>query len=425
MTERGPGPAPILFTHYGEEWIRGSERCLLDLLTHLDRNRFRPILWCNAEMLAAEVRKLDIPVEVTPFTILFHWVPPRFAFRRYLSQVRKGRELVRRHGIRLLHSNSAAPTQWLFPVARSARIPLVTHIHARYFEWDRFTLGLHQTTLAVGVTHGCIEGLIADGFPGSRTTTIYNGVDLSTWQGHDLRGLRGELGIGAEEIVITQVGSLIRRKGHDLLFRAFADLKRLRPERGLRLVIVGDGPDRPAIEALARELGIAGSVHFLGFIAPPPGVVFRDVSDIGVSPSRGEGFGLTVIEAGAAGRPVVATDTTGMREILTDGESGLIVPVEDSASLGRALLRLVDDAELRRRLGGRLHAVVQERFLIERYVEGLEEAYTRLLARPREELGWIRSGWRGEPGMYFRWTASAAARRLTRWRRRGEAAVSP
>ena len=303
-----PEPALILFTHYGDEWIRGSERCLLDLLTHIDRRRFKPVLWCNAETLASAVKPLEVPAHVSRFSILLDWAPPRYDLGRYFQLVQQGRRLVRQYGARLLHSNSVAPTQWLFPVARSAQVPLVTHIHAPYAQRERFTLGLHQATLAVGVTHGCIEGMIEDGFPVSRTTTIYNGVDLGTWQGWDHKGLRTSLGIGPEEIVITQVGSLIHRKGHDILLRAFAELRRLRPQ--CRLLIVGDGPDRPAIEQLARELHLDSSVQFLGFIPAPPGVVFRDATDIAVSPSRVEGFGLTVIEAAWGRMPVVGPRRT-------------------------------------------------------------------------------------------------------------------
>jgi glycosyltransferase involved in cell wall biosynthesis len=405
-------PAPILFAHYGEEWIRGSERCLLDLLTHLDRRRFAPVVWCNADTLARAVRGLDVPVEVSPFSILFDWQPPRYRFGRYLRLVRTGARLVRQYGIRLLHSNSVAPTQWLFPVARQARIPLVTHIHAPYVQRERLTLGLHQATVAVGVTRGCLDGLLADGFPEARTATIYNAVDLSGWDRWNLRSWRTELGFGPEDVVLAQAGSLIHRKGHDILLRAFRDLHQARPQ--CRLLIVGDGPDRPGIEAGARELNVEPWVRFTGFITPPPGVVFRDVADIAVSPSRAEGFGLTVIEAGAAGCPVVATDTTGMREILTDGENGLVVPIENPEALGQALLRLVDDAALRRRFAERLRDTVRERFSITRYVGDFEALYERWLERPSKQLGWSQHIWKGEGGMYLRWLGGMVSRRLGR-----------
>jgi glycosyltransferase involved in cell wall biosynthesis len=212
--------------------------------------------------------------------------------------------------------------------------------------------------------------------------------------------------------VITQAGSLIHRKGHDVLLQAFAKLRRLRPQ--CHLLIVGDGPDRAAIEQFSRELQLDSAVHFLGFIPGPPGVVFRDATDVTVSPSRAEGFGLTVIEAGAAGCPVVATETTGMTEIITNEESGLIVPIEDPPRLMDALLRLVDDPALRKRMGAALQRRVQERFLVSSYVRNLESAYEQLLAIPKTALGWRGSAWKGQFGMYRRWTAQVLGRRLAR-----------
>src|SRR6185295_3921141 len=114
-------PVPILFVHYGEEWIRGSERCLLDLLEHLDRGRFDPFLWCNGNVLASAARRLGVPVQVDAFPILFDDLPPRFPFLHYARTVRKAFRIVREHGIRIVHSNSGAPVQWMLPVARTFR----------------------------------------------------------------------------------------------------------------------------------------------------------------------------------------------------------------------------------------------------------------------------------------------------------------
>src|SRR5690606_1787810 len=128
----------------------------------------------------------------------------------------------------------------------------------------------------------------------------------------------------------------------------FAEIAKERPHT--HLLCVGEGPERRSLEALRDELGLTNRAHFVGAL-PSAGPVFRDATDIAVSPSRLEGFGLTVIEAGAASLPVVATNTTGMTEILEHGVSGLIVPVGDHDALRDALLTLVDDPLMRHRLG--------------------------------------------------------------------------
>jgi glycosyltransferase involved in cell wall biosynthesis len=400
-------PQPILFTHYGANWIRGSERCLLDLLAHLDRERYAPVLWCNASALADAASGLDLPVHLSRFSILFDHAPPRYAVANYLRLVREARRLVRHYGIRLLHSNGGAPTQWLLPVARAARRPLVLHLHAVYSRRDRCLLGLHQASLAVGVSGGCVQGLLDDGMPSSQVRVIHNGVDPAQLARGDERGLRARLGIRLDDTVVVQVGSLIHRKGVDLLLNAFVHLRKEHPSS--HLIVAGDGPERISLQRLAHALALDGHVHFLGFVESS-GALFRDVADIVVSPSRGEGFGLTVIEAGWFGVPVVATDTPGMREILTDGVNGLVVPVGDVAALTRALRTLARDPVLRARLGDAARRNVQERFTIQRTVAAFEALYAELLARPVQEFGW--TGPRVGPAVYARWVRDVAARRL-------------
>ncbi len=292
-------------------------------------------------------------------------------------------------------------------MARSAGLPLLVHLHVPYVARDRMTLLLHHATLAVGVTAGCLDGLIEDGMPRERTKTIYNGVNPEEWGRGDERQLRTRLGIAPTDVVLTRVGSLIHRKGGDFMLRVFRQLLAERPQ--CQLLIVGEGPDRAALEALARELGLAERAHFLGFV-PSSGAVLRDATDITVSPARVEGFGLTVIEAGLAGRAVVATHTTGMDEILRSGENGVIVPVGDEPALLAALRELVDRPDLRARYGAALQATVKERFLTASYVQAFEETYAQLLTGDPRTWGW-RGPW-SSPSIYARWIARGVERRF-------------
>lgn len=397
----------VLFVHYGDEWIRGSERCLLDLLANIDQTRFAARLWCNASVLAREAEALGVPTQVSPFRILFGWDPPRFAVRDWRRQVREAFAIVREHGTQLLHSNSAAPVQWLIPVARSRRIPLLAYLLAPYLQRERMTLGLHHATLAVGVTTGCVEGLVEDGVDRSRTRTIYCGVDPKVWARGDEAGLRTRLGIPPTAVTLTRVGSLIHRKGVDVMLRTLARLRLERPQ--CHLLVVGDGPDRATLEAMARDLGVADCTHFLGYV-DASGAVLRDATDIVVSPARVEGFGLTVIEGGLAGKPVVATDTTGMREIIQSGENGIIVPVEDEDALLHALQELVDRPQLRAVFGEKLRATVEKRFLISTFVRGFEDTYAELIGHDRRELGW--TGTWGPMSVYLSWLRGMVRRRM-------------
>jgi glycosyltransferase involved in cell wall biosynthesis len=207
--------------------------------------------------------------------------------------------------------------------------------------------------------------------------------------------------------VLTRVGSLIHRKGVDFMLHAFAELLRRHPQ--CHLLVVGEGPDRQGLEALAQSLRIDRRVHFTGLV-PSAGAVLRDATDIAVSPARSEGFGLTVIEAGAFGLPVVATDTPGMREIITSESDGLIVPVENLGAIVNAMARMIEQPVARARMGKALRETVERRFSIRRYVTDLETAYLHLLERPRSEFGWLgpRTGFKP----YLRWLASRGRSRL-------------
>lgn len=152
----------------------------------------------------------------------------------------------------------------------------------------------------------------------------------------------------AHLVRLCAIGRLSREKGHDILLEALAllpdDLK-----AGVDLTVVGDGPLRGALEALARRLGVADRVHWAGLQREPSR--FLADADIFVLPSRFEGFPNALAEAMAAGRAVVAADCrSGPRELIEEGRTGLLVPVDDSAALAAAIARLARDAGERHRL---------------------------------------------------------------------------
>lgn len=176
---------------------------------------------------------------------------------------------------------------------------------------------------------------------------------------------------------IVSVGRLAPQKGHDVLLRAFAAVAREHP--GWTLTIVGEGPERQALAELAIELGIAERVDLMGSV-PEPGEVLV-TSDFFVMASRYEGFPNALLEAMACGLPVISTDSVGAQEIVTDGHDGLLTPVEDEAALAQAMRRLIEDPELRQRLG-RNGAEVSERYSLDRIVERWDAALAAAM-KPR------------------------------------------
>src|SRR2546426_745688 len=143
------------------------------------------------------------------------------------------------------------------------------------------------------------------------------------------------------------VGRLIPIKGHIVLLRAFAAAKKEIP--ALELDIAGRGPLEPALRALARELGVADSVRFLGYVAPIQSAIER--SAIVVVPSMGEGFGMVALEAMERARPVIAAEIGGLGELVRDGETGVLVAAGEAAPLRDAIVCLAGNLRLVRAMG--------------------------------------------------------------------------
>jgi L-malate glycosyltransferase len=373
-------PIPVLFTHYGDQWIRGSEQLLLDLMGEFDPAAVRPIVWTNGVEMAAAARAAGYPTTLTDFAYYLDYDSPPPNPWRYAGFVRAGLALVRRHGVRVIHANSAAPVQWLLPVARLARRRMLVHLHSSYLRRARVVLGLRHVDLAVGVSASVLAGLRGDGVPEARLRVIYNGIDTARLDrggaaadtGDAAAGLRSGLGLAADTPLVAAVGSLIPRKGHDVLLRALA---LLRPGSA-RLAIAGDGPERPALERLAAELGVAGQVAFLGYCADP-GPLYR-AADIVALASRGEALPLVLLEAGCLARPVVATAVGGVAEAVADGVTGLLVPPDDPPALAAALARLVGEPATRARMGAAGRERVLARFSIGQMTAGFLEVYRAL-----------------------------------------------
>lgn len=174
---------------------------------------------------------------------------------------------------------------------------------------------------------------------------------------------------------VAAMGRLVEQKGFDLLLHAFAECRREFP--GWRLLILGDGPERERLRALARELGIADAVRLPGWVSEPHALLWR--AELFVLSSRYEGFPNALVEAMAGGVAAVAADCpSGPREIVRDGIDGLLVPPGDVGALAHAMRRLMADPHERARFGRRAREV-RERFAL----PAVLEQWNRLIRRVR------------------------------------------
>ncbi len=370
----------VLFVHFGEEALAGSEIALLELLRALPRTEVTPTVWCNGHQMAEAVSKLGIPVVRDDFALFFHYGSPPFSPRHYARMVRKGAALIERTGAELVHCNSGAPAQWMTPAAWRKRTPLLVYSHSPYIRRGRYTMGLHFADRIVAVAAAIAEPLLADGMDPSRISVVYNGFDEAAVLQGEAKALRAELGIPAGAVVGAIVGSLIRRKGHDVLFEA---MRRL--ETGgapFHLLVVGDGPQEAEFRALAAGL----PCHFLGR-REGVGAILRDAVDLLIVPSREEAFGRVVAEAAFAGVPAIGSRVDGLPEAISEGETGLLVDRESPAQLADAITVLSRDPLLRRRLGAAALDRARRLFSIDHSAERMVEEYKATLARYRPRRG--------------------------------------
>ncbi|ELI6433779.1 glycosyltransferase family 4 protein [Aeromonas salmonicida subsp. salmonicida] len=367
---------PVLLVHYGEDWIRGSERCLLDLLAHLDRSRFTPLLWCNSPTLAAEAATLGVETMVEPFSLLLGWQAPRFDLAAHRRLSRRARELITERQIGLVHANSAAPCQWLAGVCRALQVPLVCHLHARYQPRDRFSLRVHQASVLIGVSEPVLTGWRQDGCAADRLIRVPNGVDAARLNAGAHWPVVDMLGLPPGELIIATVGSLIKRKGIDLLIRSLAALTE--SGEGARLLVIGCGPEREALMALASELGVAERVHFLGE-RPDSAAILRGGVDLLVSGAREEVFGLTLAEAGMLGLAVSAYRVGGIPEVVAEGVSGLLATPGDWIEMADHW-RQLSNPQTRCAMGRAGQQRAAQLFTVDRYVEKITAVWGDALA---------------------------------------------
>ena len=296
--------------------------------------------------------------------------------------------LLRRERIDVLHTHTAIAANVLSRIAgRLAGVRVVSHVHiANYLppnparaalmrSLDNVTARLADRVVAV--SEATKEALVEQGYPDGSIEVVPNGIQLVADDDRLGRQRLAEFGIGPDERVIGEIGRLCDVKGQRDLLAAAAQLD------GVRVVLIGHdleqgGRYRDLLEREARSLGLEGRVTFTGHRSDARALLAG--LDVFVLPSWVEGMPIVVLEAMAAGKPVVATAVGGTPELVVDGETGVLVPPRDPEALARALTELLDEPERARRLGEAGRARVRERFSEDAMTRRILEVYDELAA---------------------------------------------
>lgn len=313
----------------------GAERALVQLVRRLDRSRWAPVVYCLAGSapLAAELRKRGVPVNCLggggAGSLL---VLPRLA-----SRLRRQRPVLLQTF--LYHANIVGRI-----AARIAGVPRVVAGIRVAEKRSRFRLWLDRATDRLVDRHVCVSEAVArfsieqGKLPTDKVVVIPNGVDADLFRTASPADLT-EFGIPPDSRTVLFVGRLDPQKGPIDLLRAFARLSQGRDD--VHLLMVGEGPLRGEVEASVESRGLSGRVHLAGWRDDVPRLM--KAADCLALSSHWEGMPNVVLEAMAAGLPVVATNVDGVAELLDgegkSGERGLLVPAGDHDSLARAIER--------------------------------------------------------------------------------------
>jgi glycosyltransferase involved in cell wall biosynthesis len=272
------------------------------------------------------------------------------------------------------------------PVAMAARVPIKIMSRRSLASYQRswptvarFERMLHRKMdMVVGNSRAVVSELRTEGIPDAKLRLIYNGIKTPVLQ-PKREEARQALGLGPEDLVGVVVANLIRYKGHHELIKGVAHAA-AHIRQPLRILLAGrDQGLGPELRALAKQQGVGDIVEFLGQrsdVAP----LFA-AADFGLLTSREEGFSNVVLEGMAAGLPMIVTAVGGNPEAVLDGETGIVVPSRNSTAIGDAILRLVLDPDLRKRLGEAGQKRVSEEFSIEHCVTAHAELYQEMLAK--------------------------------------------
>ena len=212
-----------------------------------------------------------------------------------------------------------------------------------------------------------------------RIEVIYNGIDVEVFEQPATTDLRKAWNIPAESIILGFVGQLDERKGISVLLKAFEGVIEKVPSA--RLVLVGRGQLETEVREAIRAHSWQECVVPAGFIADTRAIM--QALDVLVLPSFWEGFGLVLIEAMAAGKPVITTNVSSMPEIVEDGHTGFLIPPGDANMLAARALELLGNADLRRSMGEAGRCRVIKQFTMEKMIQELQDLFARELARAR------------------------------------------
>lgn len=396
-TPRDPRqPLRVLYVSDTGGELGGAERSLLSLIEHLEATRYQlhAVLFEEGRF-ATRLRNARVTVVVARLGLIARTRNPLKLLLygcRLLHGVLRLAWLIRRRRIQVVHVNKNTLAVHAIPAARLAGVACVWHVRNPVSNFGRIGAWLVRRCHRLLCVSESIAAPFRRQFPeaGAKITLVPEGIEPAPYANREAgQALRRELGIPPNTPLVGTVGRITHWKGQDDFLRAAALVANRHPEA--RFLVVGDCVSSPPeaaadaayrerLHALAAELGIEAKVLFTGFRHDVPAVM--NALDVFVLPSHDEPFGIVVLEAMAASRPIVATQAGGVPSIVRDGEEALLVPPRDPAAMAAAIERLLADPSYASSLGTAAHSRVTAEFPPWRHAAIVRQVYGTLVPTP-------------------------------------------
>lgn len=356
--------------------IGGAEELVLTLIKLTDPSRYEVHLICLCQGPFADlVRKEGFPTSVIPMRN-----------KMDLSKIGAVRRYIREQQIDLVHTHGVRANLIGRPAAKHEGIPVVTTFHSMLrYDYDRawkaslarfLTMrGNHYTDRFIAISHAIKEDLLDMQIPADKIQVIHSGLDVSKFSSEQNPDkIREQFGLASDRLTFTMVARLHPVKGH----RYFLQAARQIMDAGIKaqFLLIGEGIDRPELEAQVKELGLDSVVHMPGYYRQVEDVY--GITDILCVPSLMEGLGLVILEGMYFGVPVIASRVGGIPELIEDGKSGILIPPADAGALFAAMHQLAVDKQMAQILARQGKERVQD-FTVENMARQVEACYAALL----------------------------------------------
>ncbi|WP_054178026.1 glycosyltransferase [Trabulsiella odontotermitis] len=403
-----PQRRKILLFDSGKEW-GGGTNSMLELLKRIDRERF-DITCCfyynyrrdQGQTIEEVLAGFGIPMILLPArrqpgwakvvkeigrSLLFFSRDARKAFTRKMDNLwriqpnaKQLRQLLKDGGYDVLYmNNQPGSNEEGYHAVADLPVALVQHCRIEpALTPSLVSLVNQRIDKIIAVSQGVERVLLKNGVAASYCMTVNNAIDVNQPL-PDRQQMRDTLGITPETFVFGSIGSLLARKSNHHTLAALAQFHQQHPEANWKMMLVGQGPERDALEAQARTLGIAEHLIFTGFKNNP--FDYLAAFDAFVLASSSEGLPRVVLEAMLLGIPVVGSDVTGTQELVQHEQTGLLFPWSDVKMLENHLTRIWQDASLRQRLAQNGQQQVRSQYAIEHYVSGVEAVLGTIQSR--------------------------------------------